>query len=606
MSSIATPKIHKMGGSNNNTPSAVVDSTPWMQPSSTAMTDQYYSSSSNTSPLLNSDNDNLYLPEANTKSSHRSRTSTSDMCVEKNTEGKPPYSYATLIKYAIERSAENKLTLSQIYQWVIDHYPYYGSAGSGWKNSIRHNLSLNKSFVRVPRPVNEPGKGSYWTVDQFAVDTEQRTRSNVRGRSSRSSSDTSLHHHRNSNNDPWLLGAGLRHGRDGRSLSTDAGNPSCSSSSSSSSAAAAAAAAAAATAAAAAAGASAGGPVGAGGLVRRVSGTSRYGYYSHPYVGYGDMNQTASYNGGYPNYHYQQPQQQRMPSHETLLSARQHSSVTYSLPATATTTNQSCLNNFSNNTNNNNMYSLNNSMHHHQQQQQPFYSHRQSCPDLTSIATHSETSMLPNFNTASAAAAAAAAAVNTYNTTPSFYMNESSSAAAAAAAVASAKFISSGSTSPCPGKGRSSQQQVVYFDTTKEVGATHPDVGLSTTANATTTTAASAHGHGLPAGLPSPVLSSSTSPSSSSQHLSVADPLSMVAQQQQQQQQHPSPVTTTTSVATSVTPGNRLAPSYFSLVSTSSASDAATASKEECLTSPSSPLVMTGKPEINHWLSMQY
>lgn len=129
MSSIATPKIHKMG---NNTPTAVVDSTPWMQPPSTAMTDQYYSSSSNTSPLLNSDNDNLYLPESNSKS-HRSRTSTSDMCVEKNTEGKPPYSYATLIKYAIERSAENKLTLSQIYQWVIDHYPYYGSAGSGWK-----------------------------------------------------------------------------------------------------------------------------------------------------------------------------------------------------------------------------------------------------------------------------------------------------------------------------------------------------------------------------------------------------------------------------------------------------------------------------------------
>ncbi|KAL0138611.1 fork head domain-containing protein [Mucor lusitanicus] len=546
MSSIATPKIHKMG---NNTPTAVVDSTPWMQPPSTAMTDQYYSSSSNTSPLLNSDNDNL------------SRTSTSDMCVEKNTEGKPPYSYATLIKYAIERSAENKLTLSQIYQWVIDHYPYYGSAGSGWKNSIRHNLSLNKSFVRVPRPVNEPGKGSYWTVDQFAVDTEQRARSNVRGRSSRSSSDTSLHHHRNSN-DPWLLGAGLRHGRDGRSLSTDAGNPSCSSSSSSSSAAAAATAAAA----AAAAAANVSGPVGGtGGLVRRVSGTaSRYGYYSHPYAGYSDMNQTASYNGGYPNYHYQQPQQ-RVPSHETLLSARQHSSVTYSLPATATTTNQSCLNNFSNNTNNNNMYSLNNSMHH---QQQP-------------IATHSETNMLPNFNTASAAAAAAAAAAasvpcpNTYNT-PSFYMNESSSAA-------SAKFISSGSTSPCPVKGRSSQQPVVYFDTTKDVGVTHSDVGLTTTTNTSSATS-----HGLPAGLPSPVLSSSTSPSSSSQHLSVADPISMVTQQQQQ---HPSPVTTT-SVATSVTPGNRLAPSYFSLVSTSSPSDA-TPSKEECLTSPSSPLVMT-------------
>lgn len=59
--------------------------------------------------------------------------STKDIHVEKNTEGKPPYSYATLIKYAIENSPQKKLTLSEIYQWVIDHYPYYGTAGTGWK-----------------------------------------------------------------------------------------------------------------------------------------------------------------------------------------------------------------------------------------------------------------------------------------------------------------------------------------------------------------------------------------------------------------------------------------------------------------------------------------
>ncbi|ORY98769.1 hypothetical protein BCR43DRAFT_436603, partial [Syncephalastrum racemosum] len=99
----------------------------------------------------------------------RHRTpSTKDIHVEKNTEGKPPYSYATLIKYAIENSPQKKLTLSEIYQWVIEHYPYYSTAGTGWKNSIRHNLSLNKSFVRVARPINEPGKGSYWMVDYRA------------------------------------------------------------------------------------------------------------------------------------------------------------------------------------------------------------------------------------------------------------------------------------------------------------------------------------------------------------------------------------------------------------------------------------------------------
>ncbi|KAL0089531.1 hypothetical protein J3Q64DRAFT_1614059, partial [Phycomyces blakesleeanus] len=114
-----------------------------------------------------------------------------ELRVERNTEGKPPYSYATLIKYAIENSSDRKLTLSDIYQWVIDHYPYYNSAGSGWKNSIRHNLSLNKSFVRVPRPINEPGKGSYWTVDYHITDSERRPRhaSMSRVRGNRSGSD---------------------------------------------------------------------------------------------------------------------------------------------------------------------------------------------------------------------------------------------------------------------------------------------------------------------------------------------------------------------------------------------------------------------------------
>ena len=49
------------------------------------------------------------------------------------TNGKPPYSYATLIRYAIQSSPSKKLTLSQIYQWVMERYPYYSTAGTGWK-----------------------------------------------------------------------------------------------------------------------------------------------------------------------------------------------------------------------------------------------------------------------------------------------------------------------------------------------------------------------------------------------------------------------------------------------------------------------------------------
>lgn len=85
-------------------------------------------------------------------------------------DGKPPYSYANLITFAINSSHKKKMTLSEIYQWICDHFPYYKDAGNGWKNSIRHNLSLNKCFLKVPRSKEDPGKGSYWAIDSNPPD----------------------------------------------------------------------------------------------------------------------------------------------------------------------------------------------------------------------------------------------------------------------------------------------------------------------------------------------------------------------------------------------------------------------------------------------------
>lgn len=108
--------------------------------------------------------DPLSLAEPDSPNSALQRARTDKSYRRSYTHAKPPYSYISLITMAIQNAPTKMLTLSEIYQFIMDLFPFYRQNQQRWQNSIRHSLSFNDCFVKVPRTPDKPGKGSFWTL----------------------------------------------------------------------------------------------------------------------------------------------------------------------------------------------------------------------------------------------------------------------------------------------------------------------------------------------------------------------------------------------------------------------------------------------------------
>ena len=83
-------------------------------------------------------------------------------------KGKPQDSYISMIGHSILASPTFQASLPEIYDNIMEHYPFYRTTTLAWRNAVRHNLSANECFVKAER--TETGRGWMWTIHPSCVE----------------------------------------------------------------------------------------------------------------------------------------------------------------------------------------------------------------------------------------------------------------------------------------------------------------------------------------------------------------------------------------------------------------------------------------------------
>ncbi|CAG00114.1 unnamed protein product [Tetraodon nigroviridis] len=140
----------------------------WLHESTDLLNSFSHSGLRSVSPLQDSDGQHPRSPSSSSPSPDDPLLSDAHSAYDlaAGANRKPPYSFSCLIFMAIEDAPNKRLPVKDIYGWILEHFPYFASAPTGWKNSVRHNLSLNKCFKKVDKDRSQSiGKGSLWSID---------------------------------------------------------------------------------------------------------------------------------------------------------------------------------------------------------------------------------------------------------------------------------------------------------------------------------------------------------------------------------------------------------------------------------------------------------